>query len=560
MGNYSDTSIINLIEKINEDYFLPDIQREFVWTAEDKIYDFFDSILRGYPIGTLLFWETKLDTIEEDNITVLKFISKSTEKNESVNKENLIRKKIILVLDGQQRLTTLYLAFNGCFEDNFRKKLRKRYLYFNLLSNNKNKKEINERNFEFKLIEDTKPYFLESDKLWHRVSLFWKNCNEITKSQYRKQIIKDTNLSLDDQEDIISDNILQFNNVITHSLLSYYMIDENKNDEEALEIFVRVNSGGEKLTKSDLLFSKIKQYWKDGSEVINAREEFDELLNNINGVNEFDFDKDFILKTALVITSTEIKYNLKSFNKETVFKIKDNWNSINKSINCVVRFAKSIGINNSKVLSSTVALIPLIYYVFKNDIKEIDPTTKDYSLMKKYTYIVLLNSVYSSQTDQLLSETRATIDANKESQFPLQEILKILGLRANIRKNEELYEFFKNIKYQSSANRLLLNLLYPNINSDYQEDHMYPRSKMLKKYDRKLVNNIGNIQPLGAYTNKNKTNMKFSEWLSQPNRDEEYKQLNYIPEMISYDDDHFEEFIEKRRQLIFERLKTYLDF
>jgi uncharacterized protein with ParB-like and HNH nuclease domain len=58
MGQFRDVSIKNVIEELNQSYFLPDIQREYVWlrkTNEKKIEQLFDSILRGYPIGSFLF-------------------------------------------------------------------------------------------------------------------------------------------------------------------------------------------------------------------------------------------------------------------------------------------------------------------------------------------------------------------------------------------------------------------------------------------------------------------------------------------------------------------------
>jgi len=72
MGKYEDLSIKKLVEGINESYYLPEIQREFVWNSdkskfEDKVYDLFDSLMRGYPIGTMLFWEVKHEDLERDN-------------------------------------------------------------------------------------------------------------------------------------------------------------------------------------------------------------------------------------------------------------------------------------------------------------------------------------------------------------------------------------------------------------------------------------------------------------------------------------------------------------
>ena len=174
MGKYQDISISRLVKEINEKYFLPEIQREFVWDKdkskfEDKLYDLFDSIMRGYPIGTLLFWDVKHLNLVEDNITVLKFLDNSNKENEIVERDNFKHRPINLVLDGQQRMTILNLALRGIFEDEYRKKKRKRNLYLNLLIEPDDSKEVNERAYEFKILESDKECFLEKDKLWWKV-------------------------------------------------------------------------------------------------------------------------------------------------------------------------------------------------------------------------------------------------------------------------------------------------------------------------------------------------------------------------------------------------------
>ena len=73
MSRYNDISIKKLVEGINEKYLLPDIQRPFVWgnnrnEFEEKVCSLFDSILRNYPIGTLLFWRVDKKRMDEDNL------------------------------------------------------------------------------------------------------------------------------------------------------------------------------------------------------------------------------------------------------------------------------------------------------------------------------------------------------------------------------------------------------------------------------------------------------------------------------------------------------------
>ncbi len=563
MGQYQDISIKDLVDGINEKYYLPDIQREFVWDTdknkfEDKICDLFDSVMRGYPIGTLLLWEVNHERLREDNITVLEFIKKSNGENGNIPLDNFRNKNITLVLDGQQRMTILNLAFKGVFEDNFRGKKKKKYLYFNLLSKRDESKEINERLYEFKLIESEDPHFKDKEgRLWHKVSLLLKQPESLT--DYWEEITTKNEIDSKDKNRVL-DNLNKFWKIISEKNISYYEIGKEKKDEEALEIFVRVNSGGITLTYSDLLFSKIKQYWKTGDKKVDAREEFKDFLEEING-DDFNFDNDFILKTSLVLIEKDIRYQVKNFNKDNVLLIKNNWGELKKEIKATVNFLNEIGISSKKILRSNNSLIPIIYYLHKNNISEIDRTSNDFDIIKKYIYSVLLNGVFGGQSDSMLVDSRNIISINKGKPFPLKELFEAYTKRNKIiRAKNELNDLLKDIKYGTDKCKLVLNIAYDfRLPKEFQEDHLFPRSRLLKKFDRKEVNNVANIQPLGSFTNNSKNNQKFVDWIAEENRSEDYAELNLIPKMKDYGEDNFPEFLEKRRELILEKLKEFFE-
>ncbi|GAA9288859.1 hypothetical protein BTM384_13500 [Helicobacter pylori] len=127
MGVFSDKSIKDVVDELNARYFLPDIQREYVWLKkadEKKIEQLFDSILRGYPIGSFLFWKLQKEDIaksdEQDekklNFQLYQFITNYDERkphNEKIYIEQISRDDLCIVLDGQQRLTSLYIGFKG---------------------------------------------------------------------------------------------------------------------------------------------------------------------------------------------------------------------------------------------------------------------------------------------------------------------------------------------------------------------------------------------------------------------------------------------------------------
>lgn len=148
-------TIKEAIEKIKgNEYYLPAIQREFVWKPE-QIEILFDSLMRDYPIGSFLFWSVGKENIGDYQF--YEFIREYHEKNTTHNpKANIIDEdKITAILDGQQRLTALYIGMKGTYAYKLPYKrwdndtaFPKRKLYLNLL---KESKEY-DRKFEFKFL------------------------------------------------------------------------------------------------------------------------------------------------------------------------------------------------------------------------------------------------------------------------------------------------------------------------------------------------------------------------------------------------------------------------
>ena len=130
-------SIINLLNQIkNEEVVLPAIQRDFVW-PEDKVLRLLDSIMRGYPIGIALLWETYQD------LQYRKFEEAFHAGQIHDFKENRRKKKLKLVLDGQQRLQSLYIALYGSYEG--------KSLYFDVLSGRESD-DLAEEKYDFEFL------------------------------------------------------------------------------------------------------------------------------------------------------------------------------------------------------------------------------------------------------------------------------------------------------------------------------------------------------------------------------------------------------------------------
>ena len=110
---YRSETIGSTVGRLNHQYFLPAIQREFVWKPEG-IISLFDSIMRGYPISSFLFWELKDEN--KDNWEAYTFIDKATQggtHNELTSTDGV--HQLVFVLDGQQRLTSLLIGLKGVY-------------------------------------------------------------------------------------------------------------------------------------------------------------------------------------------------------------------------------------------------------------------------------------------------------------------------------------------------------------------------------------------------------------------------------------------------------------
>ena len=115
MAGYEHKAIKEILNQIDDEtIILPAMQRSFVW-PEEKIYNLFDSLMRKYPIGTFLFWEIKKETFDKYvfNSFVKIYVEQQRGKFQRGNDAKEIHEKYKAVLDGQQRLTSLYIGTCG---------------------------------------------------------------------------------------------------------------------------------------------------------------------------------------------------------------------------------------------------------------------------------------------------------------------------------------------------------------------------------------------------------------------------------------------------------------
>lgn len=211
MTLYTDDTTHRIVDGINQKYFLPDIQRPFVW-KQDQIYALFDSIMRGYPISTFLFWKVNKEYLQKNQIKRFKFLSDN--KGDPEEETTFSDRDYFLVLDGQQRVTTLNIALNG----NYIVKRKNRELFMNILSG----KDENADGllYEFKFLDKNgELHFEENEKIWVNVKRVYE-CKDNEQKRILRNKIKALNPKF---EDIIEDNIGNLHSRLrSEEILNYY--------------------------------------------------------------------------------------------------------------------------------------------------------------------------------------------------------------------------------------------------------------------------------------------------------------------------------------------------
>lgn len=328
--SYESKCIRDIIaDDINRIIFLPDIQREYVWET-DAIAKLFDSIMGEYPIGSFLFWKIRED--KKKDWTSYDFIKDYNEEIPHNNETDLsgINKDIFLVLDGQQRLTSLYIGLRGSYRY-FRYRWKKTKLYLNLLKPPK-KSDDNPEELTYQFD------FLEPDRISHTDKEYWYPVGRIldyTDSEDAKDDIEKEIAHYDDRLKSNAKKLIGVlhNRIHTQKLINYY---EEKSDDydKVVEIFIRANTGGKKLDYSDILLSTATAKWKN----LNAREEIHNFTDEINKIgSSYEFEKDFVLKGCLYLTETlPIQYKVKNFTRNNLEAIENNWDNIKTNISRTV--------------------------------------------------------------------------------------------------------------------------------------------------------------------------------------------------------------------------------
>ncbi|GAA6960967.1 DUF262 domain-containing protein [Helicobacter pylori] len=562
MGVFLDNSIKDVVDELNVRYFLPDVQREYVWLKkadEKKIEQLFDSILRGYPIGSFLFWKLQKEDIarsdEQDenklNFQLYKFIENYDERkphNEKIYIEQIMRDDLSIVLDGQQRLTSLYIGLKGtrtlkkkgARNDNPNAYEEKR-LYLNL--KHQPNMDNPEDNYQFEFY--AKAPANDENHFWFKVGdileleNFW---NYVEKHGIKGNAF-----------DLLEKLKDAFH---TKQLISFFE-EKEKNLNKVLNIFIRVNSGGEKLSYSDLLMSILTASFSS-----DIREKMNELVDALKLKGFPNVEQDQVLKTCLLLIGSNTTFELKNFNKNNIKKIEENWEKITESIYNVAKLLETFGY--VKYLGSAYILSTLAYFYFLK--QKMDKNDEEQAL--KFVRNAQIMGYFGGSTD-----TKLSIIAHS-----IKEARTFEAFNHNLAKHQTnplkiTNDTIEGMVFFDRPARVfpVLQILYPNLNyktTTFHIDHIYPKSKFKKENEKldkgfyECGNHLYNLQLLEGTENSAKKDKDPEVWLKEEYKNEqdieEYKKRNYIDPKLKLEWENIKEFRKKREEAIIKRLKEVL--
>ncbi len=271
--SYESSTVGRVLDQINRSYFLPAIQRPYVWQP-DQIIALFDSLLKGYPISSFLFWEIRPD--KRADWEIYRFIENFRFGDIHNDMAEPDGRDVVLVLDGQQRLTSLLIGLRGTYtvKEKYRRRQNpdawsKQRLYLDLLKDPSTEEEDEDREdlgvtYGLKFFEQEPPS--GGDHLWFKLGRILDCTSDDVFDRLRDEMtdrLPDT--ATKKQERILTRNLERLYRTIWKDGVIAYYTEKDQSYDRVLNIFIRANDGGTKLSKSDLLLSMITSKWEGTS-------------------------------------------------------------------------------------------------------------------------------------------------------------------------------------------------------------------------------------------------------------------------------------------------------
>jgi uncharacterized protein DUF262 len=476
-------TVARALERIHRhDYVIPAIQREFVW-SQTQIGNLFDSLLRKYPIGTFLFWQVPASETRQ-----YAFYDVMRDFHELKNRHSQVitppdSRDVTAILDGQQRLTSLNIGLVGS------------YAVKRPGSRTTSSDAYPTKKLQLDLCYEPNP----DDELGVHYMFRFLTTGEVAAdnaSGSHHWVSARLGLDIGDGKDIfkyvqsagLAEHPRAYEALYTlwealtqQPTISYFEL-ENHSLDQVLDIFIRVNSGGTVLSKSDLLLSVATAQFTQRD----AREAIHGLVDDLNAIAQgFNFSKDLVLKAGLLLTNRpDIRFTAVSFTAESMSMLDNAWDDIDRSLRVAVRLLAAFGLSAKNITANSV-LLPVADYIHQRRLGDEFVTStamrNDREQVRTWVIRSLVKAgIWGSSLDQTLIRCRRVLRLQGGSAFPRSEIereMATMGKSLDLGPDE--LEDLVDSTYQQKRSFLLLSLLYPGVDTrnEFHVDHVFPRSR-----------------------------------------------------------------------------------
>jgi hypothetical protein len=570
-------------------WVLPAIQREFVWKPP-QICELFESLMRGYPFGTFLFW--KVEAAQSGEWKFYDFVRDFHEKDSPYCPDlgPISERALTAVLDGQQRLTALNIGLRGSIS--LRRKYGwktdsnaypKWYLFLNLIT-----APISEGDAEptdvltkplhrFKFAEAHLHPYVPGRELWFRVGDILK----LTAGPSMLKWLTDKSLQGDDLNAAF-ETLDRLHQVVHKDTVIYYYEESSAKLERVLSIFVRLNSSGTVLSQADLLHSIIVAQWSKR----NAREEIASVLHAINHIGAWcGITQNVVLKAGLMLADVaSVGFKVENFTQKNMALLESNWDRIRAALLLTVHLANDFGLDQ-QTIRAVSALLPIAYYLYRieadDSYRKHTKFASDREKVRRWLIASLLkpSGIWGSGLDTLLTALREIIRDNSDSGFPTAKLRQMMAQRGKpLTFAEPEVEQLLDSDYNKKGTFLLLSLLYPfvDLRNKFHIDHIFPSSLLTRASLRKAdveaekieamimrSNRLANLQLMDGAENNEKRKMLPSDWMLLRFPDEAERKHHLYKHDLSSElpitIDGFLEFYESRRDRLRDRVREVLN-
>lgn len=562
--NYTLKSLVEDVEL--GEIALPELQRPFVW-PKSKVRDLFDSMYKGFPVGFLLFWATS-----------------AHDKTRQIGTGTKQKYPRLLVVDGQQRLTSLFAVVKGT----------------NIINEDGVSEKIQIAFSPVKQTFEVLDAAVKKDpEFIHDISMIWSE--KIGKSRFVKDFLADLKKARevsDEEEDVISDAIDKLYNLENfpfYALELFSSVDE----EQVAEVFVRINSKGKSLNQADFILTLMSVFWDQGRKSLEdfckeAKNPNDKSISSYNYIVHpspadmlrvvigYGFGRGRLKYGYSILRGKDLETGVISeeLREKQFSKLKQSQNEILNLTNWheFLKVPLAAGFLSENLVSSRVGLLfsYTLYLIGLNDFK-IERSTLRIAVAR-WLFMSAITGRYTGSPESVIERDILEFRSCKSSKDFLNSLEKII--------NSELTEDFWNITlvnelstssaqspslYAYHAALCLLNAkaLFSNLylkdlfnplqrgpRSNLERHHLFPKSYLKKNGFSKIreTNQIANYAWL-EWTDNNKISdyqpKDYYPKLLNGLKSEDVHNMNYwhaLPE--NWQDTDYLDFLEKRRKLI----------